>query len=72
MFKSPTIPDPIRMQTTVIEQVRLSAVESKPANDGRIKTSHFFWFKPIEGVLARSDLTFFEWSGGKDVDYNGF
>jgi hypothetical protein len=49
----------------------MSAVESKPAGDGRIKTSHFFLFKPVEDVLARSDLTFFGWSSGKGVDYNG-
>jgi hypothetical protein len=29
---------------------RMSAVESKPAGDGRIKTSHFFLFKPVEDV----------------------
>jgi len=35
----------------------LSAVESKPASDGRIKTSHFFTFKSVGDVLARNDLT---------------
>ena len=34
----------------------LSAVESKPASDGRIKTSHFFLFKPGGDILARSDF----------------
>jgi hypothetical protein len=36
-----------------------SAVDSKPTSGGRIKTSHFFSFKPIEVVLARGDLGFF-------------
>jgi DNA-binding transcriptional regulator LsrR (DeoR family) len=35
---------------------RLSAVDSKPASGGRIKTSHFFSFKPVVDVLARGDL----------------
>jgi hypothetical protein len=43
----------------------MSAVESKPANDARIKTSHSFSFKPVEDVLARSDLTFFGWCSGR-------
>ena len=30
----------------------------KRGYDGRIKTSHFFWFKPIEDVLARSRAFF--------------
>jgi hypothetical protein len=34
----------------------LSAVDSKPASGGRIKTSHFFSFKPVVDVLARGDL----------------
>jgi hypothetical protein len=37
----------------------LSAVESKPASDGRIKTSHFFLFKPFGDILARSDFPFY-------------
>ena len=34
----------------------VSAVDSKPASGGRIKTSHFFSFKPVVDVLARGDL----------------
>src|SRR5271165_3116412 len=34
----------------------VSAVDSKPASGGRIKTSHFFSFKPVGDVLARGDL----------------
>jgi hypothetical protein len=33
---------------TVRRSGRLSAVDSKPASDGRIKTSHFFRLNPAE------------------------
>jgi len=36
-----------------------------------LKPATFLLFKPVEDVLARSDLTFFGWSSGKGADYNG-
>ena len=38
-----------------VRATMLSAVESKPASQGRIKTSHFFLFKSMEDALPRSD-----------------
>jgi len=48
-----------------VKSIHVPAVESKPASDGRIKTSHFFTFKSVGDVLARNDLTVSERFGGK-------
>jgi hypothetical protein len=47
-----------RTQSSMHMANPLSAVDSKPATKGRIKTSHFFRLKPGADVLARNDLTF--------------
>jgi hypothetical protein len=39
-----------RYSTWLPEEV--SAVESKPASDSRIKTSHYFSFRPVGDVLV--------------------
>jgi hypothetical protein len=50
----------------------MSAVESKPASGGRIKTSHFFPLNRSEMFWQEGDLRFFEQSGGNELGFDGF
>src|SRR5271165_764107 len=51
---------------------RVSAVDSKPARGGRIKTSHFFPLNRSEMFWQGGDLRFFGQSSGNESDFNGF
>jgi hypothetical protein len=54
------------------ERMNLSAVESKPASGGRIKTSRFFPLNRWEMFWQESELRFFEQSGGNELGFDGF
>ena len=59
-------------QSVLFASLIVSAVDSKPASGGRIKTSHFFSFKPVGVVLARGDLRFSGKSSDNELDFDGF